>query len=45
MKKISLLALAAFAAAYAAYKAFDSLAKSLEDADLNWNEENDEYAI
>jgi hypothetical protein len=45
MKKVSLLALAAFAAAFTAYKAFDSLAKSLEDADLNWNEEDDQQSI
>ena len=39
MKKISILALAAIAATFTAYKAFNDLAKALEDADMNWDED------
>jgi hypothetical protein len=41
MKKISLLALAAFAAAFTAYKAFDDFAKSMENWDMDWEENID----
>jgi hypothetical protein len=41
MKKISILALAVIAAVFTAYKAFDDLAKSLEKADINWDEDTD----
>jgi DMSO/TMAO reductase YedYZ molybdopterin-dependent catalytic subunit len=45
MKKISLLALAAFAAAFTAYRAFDELAKSMEDWDIDWDEDLDNLDV
>lgn len=39
MKKVAILAIAAFTAAFGAYKAFDELAKSLENLEDNWAEE------
>ncbi len=41
MKKIIILSLAAFAAAFTAYKSFNDLANSMEDWDMDLEEEID----